>query len=1492
MSTNDQNLTITLKGVPTDVSSVRITGPWWSWDPNGGPVATDNGDETWTVTMDRPTEDMQYLWVVDDVQENLIQHSNDSNFINGTNFNTDNYSYANRMWILNAEDDNSVQNNLSDDYYPSLKFTLNGVPTEVTSVRMTGPMWNWDPNAGPEAIFDNGEQVWKVTVTISPHTPHEYLWIIDGVQENLIPHAQFPNNFTYITNIDDAQHYGIDLLHTNYHDYANRLFVVPENNAHVEDYSVYDPYYPPILVLKVTVEGSPSEVRMARRLENNEWDLNSGPVADYINESEVWIVSMLPPPTEDMEYKWVIDGQLEETARSWSLNDSMVINDSNVILPNSDNNNDNQNTLVLKLTIPEDMSGVQSVRMTGPWWSWDPNGGPVAIKDDNDNDVETWTVTMDSIPTEDMEYFWVVTLDDVNEPTKVYGADFMWEVNHENLNVENDFSPQVSLLLSVEGSPPEVRMTGPWWNWDPNGGPIARNIGNNKWLVKMNPPTEDMEYKWVIDGQLEETARLWSLNDSMVINDSNVILPNSDNNNDNQNTLVLKLTIPEDMSGVQSVRMTGPWWSWDPNGGPVAIKDDNDNDVETWTVTMDSIPTEDMEYFWVVTLDDVNEPTKVYGADFIWEVNHENLNVENDFSPQVSLLLSVEGSPPEVRMTGPWWNWDPNGGPIARNIGNNKWLVKMNPPTEDMEYKWVIDGQLEETARLWSLNDSMVINDSNVILPNSDNNNDNQNTLVLKLTIPEDMSGVQSVRMTGPWWSWDPNGGPEANDNGDGTWTVTMDSIPTEEMEYFWVVTLGDVNDPTKVYGADFIWEVNHENLNVENDFSPQVSLLLSVEGSPSEVHMTGPWWNWGPNGGPIARNIGNNKWLVKMNPPTEDMEYKWVIDGQLEETARLWSLNDSMVINDSNVILPNGDSGNNDNNSYNISIVDSLINFKGFEWKYETTADDAPWPHNFEKQSYDTNHAEVIDDNGNNVLKISLTKHDDPNPDNPKFKSSRLITTDNNENLKVSAGHNLTVEFEVKFDETSSSSPVWPALWMLGAGIYRDGAEENPWPKCGEIDVMEWSPTHSEQNDFTTNAIHFSSGPNGSGGHHFQSSEFSNSNPNDPPNEYHRYKTIIYNYGEDSDENKIEMYYNDALAKSYEITNNNYDDFFKSKDGTSDKYYGLIMNIAYAGHYTNKHTDDAYKSSELSMQNQNEFSMYIKNITAFTAQNPDTPNPNSNSNLNFDIDMFGFFDGMALTQDNAYIFPASAQDWAGVANLNNNVYPFTFSDAGEITFTARSDSPVSIYFKFENEPYPGNTESYQTENVEVSGNGDQQYTVVIPSQVDISTQRIKEFRSFLMYIVERNISVTITNIKVKSDMGITGDENTMFKNNIKKIDSSISIDAINKAEEDIIQNIQDDQNIVLSDSTSNDLANEFEKVEGNNSDLRALKKYVAKLLLNTLDGQNKKLKLPKKALGLDKLVFSSSMNSNITAEQRMNVDDNSIVTDNIILKKQETPST
>ena len=66
--------------VPAGTTAVRLTGPWWGWDPAGGPVATDNGDGTWTVSLDQTENiangtNMEYLWVVDGVQENLIANA-------------------------------------------------------------------------------------------------------------------------------------------------------------------------------------------------------------------------------------------------------------------------------------------------------------------------------------------------------------------------------------------------------------------------------------------------------------------------------------------------------------------------------------------------------------------------------------------------------------------------------------------------------------------------------------------------------------------------------------------------------------------------------------------------------------------------------------------------------------------------------------------------------------------------------------------------------------------------------------------------------------------------------------------------------------------------------------------------------------------------------------------------------------------------------------------------------------------------------------------------------------------------------------------------------------------------------------------------------------------------------------------------------------------------------------------------------------------------
>ena len=57
--------------VCSTATSVRLTGPWWGWDPAGGPEAADNGDGTWTFTFDpAPTDNMEYLLVANGVQEN------------------------------------------------------------------------------------------------------------------------------------------------------------------------------------------------------------------------------------------------------------------------------------------------------------------------------------------------------------------------------------------------------------------------------------------------------------------------------------------------------------------------------------------------------------------------------------------------------------------------------------------------------------------------------------------------------------------------------------------------------------------------------------------------------------------------------------------------------------------------------------------------------------------------------------------------------------------------------------------------------------------------------------------------------------------------------------------------------------------------------------------------------------------------------------------------------------------------------------------------------------------------------------------------------------------------------------------------------------------------------------------------------------------------------------------------------------------------------
>ena len=96
--------------VPATATTVNFLSSYYNWDP--GPVATDNGDGTWTYSISpAPTAadldgapnygGLNYKWIVNGVTEDLlpILNAGCSDWTQGTNFNTDYSTYANRMWL-------------------------------------------------------------------------------------------------------------------------------------------------------------------------------------------------------------------------------------------------------------------------------------------------------------------------------------------------------------------------------------------------------------------------------------------------------------------------------------------------------------------------------------------------------------------------------------------------------------------------------------------------------------------------------------------------------------------------------------------------------------------------------------------------------------------------------------------------------------------------------------------------------------------------------------------------------------------------------------------------------------------------------------------------------------------------------------------------------------------------------------------------------------------------------------------------------------------------------------------------------------------------------------------------------------------------------------------------------------------------------------------------------------------------------------------------
>jgi hypothetical protein len=118
-----------------------------------------------------------------------------------------------------------------------------------------------------------------------------------------------------------------------------------------------------------------------------------------------------------------------------------------------------------------------------------------------------------------------------------------------------------------------------------------------------------------------------------------------------------------------------------------------------------------------------------------------------------------------------------------------------------------------------------------------------------------------------------------------------------------------------------------------------------------------------------------------------------------------------------------------------------------------------------------------------------------------------------------------------------------------------------------------------------------------------------------------------------------------------------------------------------------------------------------------------------------------GTFGGANRVQ--TFLWPTGAESWAGFGNTNSNIYPLDFPNGGQITFTAKATAATSIYFKFEANPHPNVDPSYTAPTQAIT-------TESIVYTIPLTSQEAKTFNSALLYISDRDVTVNITDIKIK----------------------------------------------------------------------------------------------------------------------------------------------
>jgi hypothetical protein len=129
---------------------------------------------------------------------------------------------------------------------------------------------------------------------------------------------------------------------------------------------------------------------------------------------------------------------------------------------------------------------------------------------------------------------------------------------------------------------------------------------------------------------------------------------------------------------------------------------------------------------------------------------------------------------------------------------------------------------------------------------------------------------------------------------------------------------------------------------------------------------------------------------------------------------------------------------------------------------------------------------------------------------------------------------------------------------------------------------------------------------------------------------------------------------------------------------------------------------------------------------------------------------LFAAYGGAQHSPENGndeFFIPTSAEVWAGFANENTYLYPFTFTYGGSVLFNAKSEFDTLVTFTFESNPYPYNNPNFQVYiNVTASQN-------FVSYTADFASQGTDTFSSFVFAFSLRNETVYIENLYVTENV-------------------------------------------------------------------------------------------------------------------------------------------